>query len=137
VAIRENGLRLGVSTHAYWEICRAAALRPSYIACGPIHATQLKAMPWAPQGDDNLAYWCKLLDTPVVAIGGMDAARAYEAMRCGAAGVAAVGAISCSNSPATAVAALQQAVADGRAAWARGDRRGVPALPRPTLSATA
>ena len=133
-AIRASGLRLGVSTHALWEVCRAAALQPSYIACGPIHATQLKAMPWTPQGEDNLAYWCSLLDAPVVAIGGMDAGRAREAMRCGAAGVAVVGAISRAPSPAAATAALQQAVDGGSAAWLRGDRRAAPALPRPTLS---
>ena len=38
-ACRRAGLRLGLSTHAYWEVCRAWALRPSYIACGPVHAT--------------------------------------------------------------------------------------------------
>ena len=40
----------GMSTHSYWEVCRAHALRPSYIACGPIHATPTKQMPWWPQG---------------------------------------------------------------------------------------
>ena len=91
-ALHHAGLLLGISTHSYWEVCRARALRPSYIACGPIHATTLKQMPWIPQGDANLAYWCALLhDTPVVAIGGMDAARARAAMRAGAWAVAVVG----------------------------------------------
>lgn len=130
-AIRAAGLRLGVSTHAYWEVCRAWALRPSYIACGPIHATQLKRMPWTPQGDDNLAYWCALLqpNTPVVAIGGMDVARTQQAARCGAAGVAVVSAITGAPSPETAVAELQAAIALGRSVPGRNP----PALPRPTL----
>lgn len=134
-AIAASGLRLGVSTHAFWEVCRATALRPSYIACGPIHATALKEMPWTPQGDDNLAYWCRLLlGTPVVAIGGMDAPRAREAMRCGAAGVAVIGAITRAADPEGAIAALQHAVQAGREAFADGDRRPAPALPKSTLS---
>jgi hydroxymethylpyrimidine kinase/phosphomethylpyrimidine kinase/thiamine-phosphate diphosphorylase len=126
-AIRQAGLRLGVSTHAYWEVCRAWALRPSYIACGPIHPTAAKAMPWIPQGNDNLAYWCALLPVPVVAIAGMDARRAAEATACGAAGVAVISAITAAASPEAAIATLQSAIA------APGDRSNAPALPRTTL----
>jgi thiamine-phosphate diphosphorylase len=130
-AIRRAGLRLGVSTHAYWEVCRAWALRPSYIACGPIHATQLKRMPWTPQGEHNLAYWCALLrDVPVVGIGGLDAARCHEVMRCGADSAAVVSAITGAAEPQAAIAALQDAVARGAAA----PRLAVPALPWPTLA---
>jgi len=109
-ALHHAGLLLGISTHSYWEVCRARALRPSYVACGPIHATAIKQMPWIPQGDVNLAYWCALLhDTPVVAIGGMDAARARDAMRAGAWAVAVVGAITRSDDPHAAIAALRDA----------------------------
>jgi hydroxymethylpyrimidine kinase / phosphomethylpyrimidine kinase / thiamine-phosphate diphosphorylase len=128
--IAAAGLRLGVSTHAFWEVCRAWALRPSYIACGPIHPTQAKAMPWIAQGNGNLAYWCRLLPLPVVAIAGMDAPRTREAAAAGAAGVAVISAI-------TAAASPEQAIATLTSAWALG-RRGsaVPMLlrlPRPTL----
>ncbi|MCC2675454.1 MAG: thiDE, partial [Ramlibacter sp.] len=109
-AIARAGLRLGVSTHAYWEVCRAWALKPSYIACGPIHATQAKAMPWVPQGNGNLAYWCALLPLPVVAIAGMDVARATQAAQCGAAGVAVISAITAATSPETAIAVLKDAI---------------------------
>ena len=109
-ALQHAGLLLGISTHSYWEVCRARALRPSYVACGPIHATTLKKMPWIPQGDANLAYWCALLhDTPVVAIGGMDAARARDAMRAGAWAVAVVGAITRSKDPRGAIGELRLA----------------------------
>ncbi|NPC57099.1 bifunctional hydroxymethylpyrimidine kinase/phosphomethylpyrimidine kinase [Caenimonas soli] len=110
-AIANAGLRLGVSTHAYWEVCRAWALRPSYIACGPIHPTGAKAMPWIPQGNDNLAYWCALLPVPVVGIGGMDVERAAKASQCGAAGVAVISAITAATSPENAIRALQAAIA--------------------------
>ncbi|HYW56378.1 MAG TPA: thiamine phosphate synthase [Polaromonas sp.] len=131
-AIKKAGLRLGISTHAYWEVCRAWALRPSYIACGPIHPTQAKAMPWIPQGNDNLAYWCKLLPTPVVGIAGMDALRTEQAAQCGAAGVAVISAITAAASPEAAVAQLQQAIHDGR----RLPRVEAPLLPKSTLSPT-
>lgn len=132
-AIAQAGLRLGISTHAYWEVCRAWALRPSYIACGPIHPTQAKAMPWIPQGNDNLAYWCALLPTPVVGIAGMDVARTEQAARAGAAGVAVISAITAAPSPETAIVLLQQAVQRGR----KQARTGVPLLPKPTLSPSA
>ena len=128
-AIARAGLRLGISSHAFWEVCRAWRLRPSYVACGPIHLTQAKAMPWLPQGNDNLAYWCQLLPLPVVAIGGMDEARAAEAMRRGASGVAVISAITAAACPETAMASLQRAVREGGTA----QRRDAPPLPRPTL----
>ncbi len=129
-ALHHAGLLLGISTHSYWEVCRARALRPSYIACGPIHATALKQMPWIPQGDANLAYWCSLLhDTPVVAIGGMDAARARAAMQAGAWAVAVVGAITRSDDPRAAIAGLRQAMGS----TARVTAPPVPAFARTTL----
>ncbi len=133
-ALRRARLLLGISTHAYWEVCRARALRPSYVACGPIHATTLKKMPWRPQGDANLAYWCRLLaDVPVVAIGGMDAPRARDAMRAGASAVAVVGAITRAESPETAIAQLRWAIEAG-ASEAKAGAAAQVAFARPTLS---
>ena len=126
-AIARAGLRLGVSTHAFWEVSRAWALRPSYIACGPIHPTAAKAMPWIPQGNGNLAYWCSLLPLPVVAIAGMDTERAAQAMQCGASSVAVISGITAAASPERAIAELQQAL---RAAGTLA----APELPRPTLA---
>ena len=128
-AIRQAGLCLGISTHAYWEVCRAWALQPSYIACGPIHPTKAKAMPWIPQGNANLAYWCNLLPTPVVAIAGMDLIRAEQAAQCGADGVAVISAITAADFPEEAVRQLQQAIERGK----NGQRAAAPVLPKPTL----
>ena len=131
-AIAASGLRLGISTHAYWEVCRAWALRPSYIACGPIHATQAKAMPWLPQGNDNLAYWCSLLPLPVVAIAGMNVDRAREAANRGAAGVAVISAITAADSPEAMIDAMMHAVlGDGNA------NQRPPFMPRATLRRTS
>jgi len=135
-AIADMGCRLGISTHAYWEVCKALAIRPSYIACGPIHPTAAKVMPWIPQGNDNLAYWCSKLNPlgvpeniPVVAIAGMDAARATEAMQCGAASVAVISAVTAASDPESVIRELQTAIALGKTSpkWP------VPTLARPTL----
>ncbi len=93
-AIERSGLRLGVSTHCYREVARAHALRPSYIACGPIWETKIKQMDFAPQGVEALRRWCRTLrDYPLVAIGGIDASRANECIAAGADGVSLIRAI--------------------------------------------
>jgi len=128
-ALRAAGVRLGISTHSFWEVCRARSLRPSYIACGPIHATTTKAMPWRPQGNDNLAYWCSVLHEPVVAIAGMDEVRSQHAVRGGAAGVAVLRGIVQAAVPEEALHRLQAAI--NEAAWAAPFD--APLLPRSTL----
>ncbi|MBT0568874.1 bifunctional hydroxymethylpyrimidine kinase/phosphomethylpyrimidine kinase [Curvibacter sp. CHRR-16] len=126
-AMAAAGLRVGISTHSLWEVCRAWTLQPSYIACGPIHATQSKDMPWLPQGNGNLAFWSQLLPVPVVGIAGMDAPRLQEAVRHGAAGVALISAITAAPEPEAAIAELQ-------AAWEQGLRlRELQATPSPLL----
>ena len=127
------GVRLGISTHAYWEVCRATALRPSYIACGPIHPTAAKAMPWIPQGNDNLGYWCALLREPVVAIAGMDFERAAQAVQRGADAVAVISGITAADSPEQAMQGFADSIAQAR----RLSPLASSLLPRPTLARTA
>ena len=127
------GMRLGISTHAYWEVCRAVALQPSYIACGPIYPTAAKAMPWIPQGNDNLAYWCALLHEPVAAIAGMDFDRAVQAVQRGADAVAVISGITAADSPERSMQGFMQAIERAR----QLPRLPPPNLPRPTLARTA
>ncbi|MGM9480189.1 bifunctional hydroxymethylpyrimidine kinase/phosphomethylpyrimidine kinase [Roseateles sp. NT4] len=68
---RASGLRLGLSSHSLWELARARAWSPDYIACGPVWPTLTKAMPWRPQGLHNLAWWAAMAPAPVVGIGGV------------------------------------------------------------------
>lgn len=75
---RQGGLRLGISSHSLWELARAAAWQPDYIACGPVWPTLTKAMPWRAQGLDNLAWWSAMSPAPVVAIGGILEPRQLE-----------------------------------------------------------
>ena len=89
-ALQASGLRLGISTHAYAEAARAHALRPSYIALGPIFPTTLKSMRFAPQGVDTLRIWRQLLPYPLVAIGGIKLEQAQSLYAAGADSIAVV-----------------------------------------------
>jgi hydroxymethylpyrimidine kinase/phosphomethylpyrimidine kinase/thiamine-phosphate diphosphorylase len=88
--LRESGMRLGISTHSYVEAARAHALRPSYVALGPILPTTCKSMRFGPQGFGRLEEWCRLLPYPVVAIGGLRVEHAAELRAAGAAGAAVI-----------------------------------------------
>jgi hydroxymethylpyrimidine kinase / phosphomethylpyrimidine kinase / thiamine-phosphate diphosphorylase len=71
-AIQQAGLRLGVSTHCFYEVARAHALSPSYMAMGPVFPTDTKFTPFAPQGLDYARYWRGLFpQRPMVAIAGI------------------------------------------------------------------
>lgn len=93
--IAEAGLRLGISTHSYWELARALAVNPSYIALGPIYETTSKQMPFSPQGIERLQQWVDILSDryPVVAIGGINHQRAQELKPTGVGSVAMITAI--------------------------------------------
>lgn len=128
-AAREQGLQLGISSHSLWELCRAAALAPDLIACGPVWPTTTKDMPWLPQGLHNLAWWAHMAPAPVVGIGGIlepDQLRSVAAA--GAAGGCVVRGLG--ENPALDLPVWQ-------AAWQQGQTERTahrpPALPHPTL----
>ena len=99
-AIRAAGLKLGISTHDKAELARALALKPDYIALGPIYPTILKKMKWHKQGVEKLGRWKERVgDIPLVAIGGMTTARAPGAFSAGADIVAAVTDITMHDDP--------------------------------------
>ncbi|RCS24772.1 thiamine phosphate synthase [Phyllobacterium salinisoli] len=84
-AIRQAGLKLGVSSHDEAELDRALAVRPDYIALGPVYPTILKKMKWEQQGLERLTTWkARIGDIPLVAIGGMNVERAPGAFAAGA-----------------------------------------------------
>lgn len=70
-AICSAGLRLGISTHSYLELARATAVRPSYIALGPVFETSSKKVSFSPRGAALVETWRALVDVPLVAIGGI------------------------------------------------------------------
>ncbi|WP_269618599.1 thiamine phosphate synthase [Zhongshania sp. BJYM1] len=107
-AIAAAGLRLGVSTHTYYEVARAHSLRPSYIAIGPVYPTTSKQMPWTPQGLPQLRRWVGILSPyyTLTAIGGIDVKRAKEVLETGVGSVAMISAITQARDPEAVVAEL-------------------------------
>lgn len=90
-AIRNAGVRLGLSTHDEAELETALLAKPDYVALGPIYPTILKAMKWAPQGLARIRAWKERIgDVPLVAIGGLTIERAAGCFEAGADSVAVV-----------------------------------------------
>ncbi len=113
-ALRNAGIRLGLSTHTPAELARAKAVQPSYLAIGPIYPTTLKVMPYEPVGLENLQEWAKqAAPYPVVAIGGISLERMPGVLACGVDGVAVVSAVTLAADP-------HQAALDGLKLAERG-----------------
>ena len=90
-AIKRAGLKLGISTHSEEELSIALAVRPDYVALGPVYETKLKAMTWGPQGLDKVNAWKRRIgDLPLVAIGGITPERAPGVIAAGADSVAVI-----------------------------------------------
>lgn len=84
-AVRQAGLKLGISTHSHAELDNALAAQPDYIALGPIWATKTKQMPWQPQGLERIGEWKQRIGhIPLVAIGGISVERAAAVLSAGA-----------------------------------------------------
>jgi len=112
-AIKQAGLRLGLSTHGYYEILRAHAIKPSYIALGHIFPTVTKDMPSQPQGLLRLQKYADLMqDYPLVAIGGISLERAPQVAATGVGSIAVVTAITRAENYQQAITDFQQVMAD-------------------------
>jgi thiamine-phosphate pyrophosphorylase len=85
---KEHGLLLGLSASSVEEA--AAATLADYIGAGPVWETPSKSDADPPIGLAGLRAICEAASVPVVAIGGIDAAKAAECIRAGAAGVAVI-----------------------------------------------
>ncbi|HDZ8911548.1 TPA: thiamine phosphate synthase, partial [Aeromonas dhakensis] len=113
-AIQAAGLRLGISTHGYFELMRARELAPSYIALGHIFPTNTKAMPSRPQGLERLhSYRALMRDWPTVAIGGISEERVAAVKESGVGSIALVSAITASDDWQGATERLLAAVGAG------------------------
>ena len=99
-ALRKAGIRLGLSTHTPAELARAHAVRPSYLAIGPVYPTTLKVMPYEHVGLERLKLWVPTAAPyPVVAIGGISLDLIPGVMACGVDGVAVVSAVTLAADP--------------------------------------
>ena len=104
LAIKQAGLRLGVSTHGHYEMLKAQQYKPSYIAVGAIFPTKTKDMTGQIQGLKTLADLVKLNpNIPMVAIGGITLKRAEQVALTGVGSIAVVTAITEADDPEAAV----------------------------------
>lgn len=99
-AIRQAGLKLGVSTHDDDELERVLSMSPDYIALGPVYPTILKKMKWHQQGLPRLMEWKQRVgNVPLVGIGGMSVERAPNVFAAGADIISAVTDITLNEDP--------------------------------------
>ncbi|MEX2226976.1 MAG: thiamine phosphate synthase [Dehalococcoidia bacterium] len=111
-AVRDRvGERMLISraVHSIDAAVRAERAGADVLQAGTLFATQSK--PGAPLlGPNGLSEVCAAVDLPVIAIGGIDAQNAAEALGAGAQGVAVIGAILNADEPREAAAALRRTI---------------------------
>jgi thiamine-phosphate pyrophosphorylase len=100
---------LGVSAHAAAEVAAAAGAGASYAHLAPIFVPISKDTARPPLGLESLRA-VRSAGIPVLAQGGIDAARAAACVRAGAAGVAVTGELCAAADPERAARALREAL---------------------------
>jgi thiamine-phosphate pyrophosphorylase len=91
-AIAPPGFLIGRSVHSEAEALAAERTGAcDYLVFGSVYPTASKPPGHEPAGIEALARVCRMVRLPVLAIGGIDARRAREVARAGAAGIAAIG----------------------------------------------
>jgi thiamine-phosphate pyrophosphorylase len=105
-------LGLSVETEALASAIDASIV--DYAGIGPVFATPTKPDHKQPIGFDGLARIIKLCPVPSVAIGGMKAEHAAEALAAGADGLAVVSAICGKPDPTAATALIADAIKEAR-----------------------
>ena len=110
--IKAAGLRLGISTHGYYELLKAMEYQPSYLAVGAIFPTRTKNMTGQIQGINTLRRLVALnAETPLVAIGGIDLSKAEVVAQTGVDSIAVVTAITEADDPEKSVRQFESILA--------------------------
>ncbi len=109
-------LRVGRSTHTREQARAALDEEVDYIAFGPVFGTTSKETRYGPRGLEALAQVAALVaPLPLVAIGGIDAARCPQVLEAGAAAACVISAVAGAPDPETAARALSRACSLGSA----------------------
>jgi len=103
---------VGASAGTLAEALAAADAGATYLGVGPIYATLGKSDAGAPVGPELLRAIRARVSLPLIAIGGITAARAPEVMRAGADGVAVITAVVNAEDIAAAARALKRAMSE-------------------------
>jgi len=98
------GSLIGWSTHSVEEAVAAARLPVDYVALGPVFATSHASAAREPVGLRAVQEAAEAIDLPLVAIGGIDIARAQEVLSAGAVSLAVIGDIMSARDIAARVA---------------------------------
>ncbi|MEU8155159.1 thiamine phosphate synthase [Micromonospora sp. NPDC048986] len=101
---------LGATARAPGPAREAVAAGASYLGVGPCHTTSTKTGLPDPIGPAGVRAIVDAVDVPVIAIGGVTAARVPALRAAGAYGVAVVGAVCAAADPALATAELIEAL---------------------------
>ena len=84
---------IGVTVNTLKEAREAERLGADYVGLGPIYATTTKDTDLPIVGAEGIRRMHKLIDIPIIAIGGINAGNVADVLRAGAAGIAVVSAI--------------------------------------------
>ena len=115
--IKAADLRLGISTHGYYEFLQALTYQPSYLAVGAIFPTKTKNMTGQIQGLATLKRLVELnreynqpanTAIPIIAIGGITIDKAPSVLATDVDSIAVVTAITEAENPEQAVANFEQ-----------------------------
>ena len=94
---------IGLSAHDLGEARRAAAAGADYATLSPVFASASKPGYGPALGLETLGEIAAVVDLPILALGGVTAARARDCLSAGAAGVAIMGAVMAAENPAAVV----------------------------------
>jgi thiamine-phosphate pyrophosphorylase len=105
-------LLVGRSTHTLEQARIACGAPVDYVAFGPLFGTTSKNSEYQARGLDSLAEVVRIVaPRPVVAIGGIDAARAADVVCAGAIAVCVISAVAGASDPEAAARTLSEVVA--------------------------
>lgn len=97
---------IGASARTQEQLLQAVADGADYIGFGSIYRTSSKPDAESPKGLEALRKMSEIANCPVIAIGGITADTAYEAIRAGAHGVAVISAVCAQPDPVLATRRL-------------------------------
>lgn len=108
--ISPAGFLIGASVHSAPEARDAVAQGADFVVFGPVYDTPSKRRYGPPQGLAALEAVARVVDRPVLAVGGLTPERVPDVLSAGAAGVAVIGAIYAAARPGDATKAFLDAL---------------------------